>query len=185
MNRLIVGMSGASGAVIGIRLLESMRHFSDWETHLILSRAARQTIRMETEYSEEEVCSLASCIYSTDDVGACVASGTFKTSGMAIVPCSMKTVAGIAIGYSENLLLRAADVALKEKRRLVVVARETPLNAIHLRNMLTLAEMGAMILPPMLSFYNRPDSVQDQVDHIVGKILNSFDLEWSGFRRWK
>lgn len=185
MNRLIVGMSGASGAVIGIRLLESMRQFSDWETHLILSRAARQTIQMETEYSVEEVCSLASCVHSNDDVGACVASGTFKNSGMVIVPCSMKTVAGIASGYSDNLLLRAADVTLKEKRRLVLVARETPFNAIHLRNMLTLAEMGSMILPPMLSFYNQPDSVNDQVTHIVGKILCAFDLELPGFRRWK
>lgn len=184
MNRLIVGMSGASGALIGIGLLKALQQFEDWETHLLLSRAAEQTIRMETDYSIETVRAMASHVHSIDDIGACISSGTFKTAGMVIVPCSMKTVAGIATGYSDSLLLRAADVTLKERRRLVLVARESPLSPIHLRNMLTLAELGAMILPPVLSFYNRPAKVEEHIHHIVGKILCAFDLELPGFRRW-
>lgn len=184
MNRLIVGMSGASGAIIGIELLKAMQQFAKWETHLILSRAAEQTIQMETNYSIEEVQKLASHIHPVNDIGACISSGTFMTAGMVIVPCSMKTAAGIAIGYSDSLLLRAADVTLKEKRRLVLVARESPLSPIHLRNMLTLAELGAVILPPVLSFYNRSDTVEEHIHHIIGKILCSFDLDLPGFRRW-
>jgi polyprenyl P-hydroxybenzoate/phenylacrylic acid decarboxylase-like protein len=183
-KRLVVGISGASGAILGIELLRAMQLVPGWETHLVVSEGARRTIAYETAWTMEAVAALATRFHPIEDVGALVASGTFKTCGMVVIPCSMKTVAGIASGYSDNLLLRAADVVLKERRRLVLVARESPLSEIHLRNLQTVASLGAVILPPVLTFYNRPSSIEDMVRHIVGKVLDVFDLELPDFRRW-
>ena len=183
-RRLVVGISGASGAILGIELLKAMRAMPGWETHLVVSEGARRTIAHETAYTMAEVEALATCHHPIEDVGALVASGTFKTAGMVIVPCSMKTVAGVASGYSDNLLLRAADVALKERRKLVLVARESPLSPIHLRNLQTVADLGVVILPPVLTFYNHPASIEDMARHIVGKVLDVFGLELPQFQRW-
>lgn len=183
-KRLVIGMSGASGAILGINLLETLKENPEWETHLIVSRGAELTILEETDYALNDVLSLADKVYDIKNIGASISSGTFKTEGMIIVPCSMKTVAGVASGYSDNLLLRAADVTIKERRNLVVVARESPLSTIHLRNMLTLAQAGAIIIPPMITYYNKPLSLEDMNRHIVGKILDKFGIEIPGFSRW-
>jgi 4-hydroxy-3-polyprenylbenzoate decarboxylase len=183
-KRLVIGMTGASGAVLGITILEILKENSAWETHLIISRGAELTITQETEYTLKKVINLADKIYDVNNIGAALASGTFKTEGMIIIPCSMKTVAGIASGYSDNLLLRAADVTIKERRKLVIVPRETPLSMIHLRNMLTLAEAGVITLPPMVTYYNKPLCIEDMNRHIAGKILDLFGIEISGFKRW-
>lgn len=183
-KRLVIGMSGASGAILGIEMLRILKENSQWETHLVISRGAEETIIQETEYEPMEVMNLADKVYSVKDIGASIASGTFKAEGMIIVPCSMKTVAGIACGYSDNLLLRAADVMIKERRKLVIVARESPLSTIHLRNMLSLSELGAIIVPPMISYYNKPASLEDLNRHVIGKILDKFDIEVNGFNRW-
>lgn len=183
-KRLVVGISGASGAILGIEILKILRDNSEWESHLVISRGAELTIDDETEYTLEEVRSLADKVYDIKNIGASIASGTFRTEGMVIVPCSMKTVAGIASGYSDNLLLRAADVTIKEKRKLVLAAREAPLSTIHLRNMLTLAEAGAIIIPPVVTYYNKPLSLEDMNRHIAGKILDKFEIDISGFKRW-
>jgi 4-hydroxy-3-polyprenylbenzoate decarboxylase len=183
-KRLVVGISGASGAVLGIELLKAMREMDGWETHLVVSNGGQRTIAHETAFSMEQVAALADRFHPIEDVGALIASGTFKTAGMVVVPCSMKTVAGISTGYSDNLLLRAADVMIKERRRLVLVARESPLSLVHLRNLQSVAELGAVILPPVLTYYNHPASIEDMSRHIVGKILDVFDLELPRFRRW-
>ena len=183
-KRLIVGISGASGAEIGIQLLQAMQRQPEWETHLVISEGARQTIKLETAYSVEQVEALATHCHCLDDVSVGIASGTFKTEGMVVAPCSMKTVAGIAHGYSQNLLLRAADVVIKERRKLVLVARESPLSSVHLNNLLILANAGVVILPPVLTYYHRPATIQDMTTHIVGKILDVFGIELAGFKRW-
>ncbi len=183
-KRLVVGISGASGAILGINLLETMKEFSDWETHLVISKGAELTIKDETEYTIEEVEKLADKVYDIYNIGDSLASGTFKTEGMVIIPCSMKTIAGVASGYSDNLLLRAADVTIKEGRRFVIVSRESPLSVIHLKNMLTLAQAGAMIIPPMVTYYNKPLSIEDMNKQIVAKILDKFGIEVLGFKRW-
>lgn len=183
-KRLVVGISGASGAVIGIRLLQAMQQFPDWETHLVISNGGRRTIEQETGCSIAQVEALATKCHPVEDIGASIASGTFKTEGMVVVPCSMKTLAGVASGFSHNLLLRASDVTLKERRKLVLVVRESPLSAVHLRNMSAAASVGAILLPPVMTFYNRPESIEDMVRHIVGKVVDIFGLELSGFRRW-
>jgi polyprenyl P-hydroxybenzoate/phenylacrylic acid decarboxylase-like protein len=183
-KRLVVGISGASGAILGIELLKAMNSMPGWETHLVISNGARRTIGLETSNTLEEVEALATRHHPIEDVGALVASGTFKTAGMVVVPCSMKTVAGIATGYSDNLLLRAADVTIKERRKLVLVARESPLSPVHLRNLQTVSDLGGIILPPMLTYYNHPSTIEDMTRHIVGKILNVFDLELPHFQRW-
>lgn len=183
-KRLVVGISGASGAILGIELLKILKENPEWESHLVISRGAEATILQETTYKIEEVAALADKVYSIKDIGASIASGTFKTEGMIILPCSMKTLAGIASGYSDNLLLRAADVTIKEKRKLILAVRETPLSTIHLRNMLTLSELGAYIIPPMVTYYNKPESIEDMNHHIVAKILDKFDIEVDGFKRW-
>ena len=144
-----------------------------------------KTLAYESSLSLEDVCHLADQVYPLDDVAASVSSGTFRTEGMVIIPCSMKTLAGIACGYSDNLLLRAADVTLKERRKLVLVTRETPLSQIHLRNMLSLTQTGAVILPPMLTYYNNPQTIEDMTRHIVGKVMAEFGLEHPKFHRWK
>lgn len=183
-KRLIVGMSGASGASLGIELLETLQENPDYETHLVISKGAEETILYETDYTVADVMALADKSHDINNIGASIASGTFRTEGMIIVPCSMKTVAGIACGYSDNLLLRAADVVIKEQRRLVLATRESPLSVIHLRNMLTLAELGAFIIPPMVTYYNKPTSIKEMNRHIIGKILDKFGIEISGFNRW-
>ncbi|NMH98535.1 UbiX family flavin prenyltransferase [Pseudonocardia sp. K10HN5] len=176
-------MTGATGAVLGIRMLEALREL-EVETHLVVSRWARATVAHETPYSIRDVTALASVTYSPDDQGAAISSGSFPTDGMVVAPCSMKTLAGIRTGYGEGLIARAADVTLKERRRLVLVARETPLSAIHLENMLDLTRMGAVILPPMPAFYTRPTSVAEIVDHIVGRALDQFGQSLPSVRRW-
>lgn len=184
-KRLIVGLSGASGAILGIRLLEALQASGAFETHLVITDGARRTILDETEYSLQEVTALADVCHELHDVGASIASGSFPVAGMVILPCSMKTLAGIACGYSENLLLRAADVTLKERRPLVLAVRETPLSPIHLRNMLTLSQAGAVILPPMLSYYTHPQSAEDMTRQFVGKVLDHFGVADGRYRRWK
>src|ERR1700754_33748 len=183
--RLIVGMTGATGAVFGIRLLENLRELPDVETHLVLSRWARTTIELETGLSVAEVSALADVSHNAEDQGATISSGSFKTDGMVIVPCSMKTLAGIRVGYAEGLVARAADVVLKERRRLVLVPRETPLSEIHLENMLALARKGVQMVPPMPAFSNHPATVDDIVDHVTARILDQFDLPASTAKRWK
>ena len=183
-KRIVIGMSGASGSILAIELLRALKNRDEWETHLVISDGAKRTLDFEGSQSFEYVISLADAYHESRDISASIASGTFRTEGMVVIPCSMKTVAGIAHGYSDNLLLRAADVTLKEGRRLVLVARETPLNTIHLKNLLELSQMGAVIMPPVLSFYNGPKSMDDLVYHIVGKILDRFDIPYESFQRW-
>ncbi|WP_316770414.1 non-oxidative hydroxyarylic acid decarboxylases subunit B [Streptomyces sasae] len=182
--RLVVGMTGATGAIIGIRLLEALRTL-DVETHLVLSQWARATIEMESDYSVRGVRALATRAYGPKDQAAAISSGSFRTDGMIVVPCSMKTVAAIRMGYGEGLIGRAADVTLKERRRLVLVPRETPLSEIHLDNMLALSRMGASIVPPMPAFYHRPESIDEIVDHTVARLLDQFDLELPDTPRWE
>lgn len=184
-KRLVVGMSGASGAILGITLLELMKKIKEWETHLVITKGAEDTILGETAYTLEQVKNLADYVYDNKDTGEAIASGTFRTEGMVVIPSSMKTVAGIANGFSDNLLLRAADVTIKEGRKLIIVPRENPLSTIHLRNMLTLAGTGAMIMPPMVSYYNNPGTLDEMNNQIVGKILDKFGIEVIGFKRWK
>jgi 4-hydroxy-3-polyprenylbenzoate decarboxylase len=182
-QRIIVGITGASGAIFGIRTLEALRLLGV-ESHLVLSRWARATIHQETGQSIDQVESLATVSHATDNQAAPISSGSFKTDGMVIAPCSMKTVSAIRTGFSDALLTRAADVVLKERRKLVLVARESPLSEIHLENMLALTRMGAVIFPPVPAFYNRPASVDEMVHHIVGRVLDQFGLEMPGMSRW-
>jgi len=183
-KRMVIGISGASGVPIAIEALRFLKELGQFETHLVVSAGAELTIQQESPLTLEDILSLADVTYDNRELGAAIASGTFKTSGMIIAPCSMKTLAGIAHGYSDNLLLRAADVCLKERRRLVLAVRECPFSAIHLRNMLTLSEMGAIILPPVLTYYVKPCSIGDMTTHIAGKILDIFGLDLPGFNRW-
>lgn len=182
--RLIVGITGATGAPLGVRLLETLREFDGVETHLVMSRWARTTIELETAYGAREVAKLADVVHGSGDQAASISSGSFRTDGMVIAPCSMKTVAGIRAGYADGLVGRAADVALKERRKLVLVPRETPLSEIHLDNMLALSRMGAVMVPPMPAFYNHPSSVDDVVEHVVNRVLDQFDLPAPTARRW-
>lgn len=184
MNRIVIGMSGASGSILGIELLRAFRELEDWETHLVITEGAEITLSYESDLSPEEVRKLADYSYDRRDFAAAISSGTFKTAGMIVIPCSMKTAAGIACGYSDNLLLRAADVTLKEKRRLVLVAREAPLSTIHLKNLLFLSECGATILPPVVSFYTKPETIDDAVRQIIGRVLNCFDIDTEYLKRW-
>ena len=181
-KRLIVGISGASGAPLAVTLLKALKS-TDIETHVIVTHGGELT--MWQECGPDCLEGLADVLYDNRDIGAAPASGSFQTMGMIVIPCSMKTAAGIHSGYSDNLLLRAADVTLKERRKLVLVARETPLSTIHLRNLYELSQMGTVILPPMLSFYQKPDSLEDMTNHIVGKVLNQFGIDTPGFHRWE
>lgn len=184
-KRLIIGMSGASGAPLTIALLKQLKKYEEIETHLIVTEGAKLTLAQETFCTEKEMESMADIVYDNDDIGAAVASGSFLTEGMIVAPCSMKTLAGIVSGYCENLLLRAADVALKERRKLILVTRECPLGTLHLRNMYEASKLGAIILPPVLSFYNHPESLEDSILHICGKILDQFGLEAEDYHRWE
>lgn len=181
VKRLVVGVSGASGAPLAVEALKALRE-AEVETHVVLTHGAQLTLKQECNLESLE--GLADFIYDNRDIGAKPASGSFLTDGMIVVPCSMKTVAGIAGGYSENLLLRAADVTLKEGRKLVLAARETPFSPIHLRNLYELSRMGARIVPPMLTYYQRPKSVEEMTRHIVGKLLDQFNIDVPGFCRW-
>jgi len=181
--RLVVGISGASGAIYGVRALEALQALRV-ETHLVLTDAALQTIRLETEYKRRDVEALATEVHRVDDITSKIAGGSFRTDGMLVIPCSMKTLAGIASGYSDNLLLRAADVTLKERRRLVLVVRETPLSLIHIENMAAVTRAGAVVLPAMPAFYHRPKTVQDLVDQVVGKAFDMLGLDHQLYKRW-
>ncbi|MVO88534.1 UbiX family flavin prenyltransferase [Streptomyces sp. p1417] len=186
-RRIVVGITGATGALYGIRLLQALAAHPGVETHVVMSRWARTTISLETPWTAAEAAALADVSHAADDLGATLASGSFRTDGMAITPCSMKTLAAIRTGYSEGLIARAADVTLKERRRLVLVPRETPLNQIHLENLLTLTRMGAVVMPPVPAFYHRPHTIDDLVDHLVARILDQFGLDtpaprWEGMR---
>ncbi|MGW4124497.1 non-oxidative hydroxyarylic acid decarboxylases subunit B [Nocardia sp. NPDC004711] len=185
VTRIIVGITGASGAPFAVRLLETLREMPQVETHLVMSTWAKSNIEMETRYSTREVAALGDVTYNLGEQGAAISSGSFRTAGMIVVPCSMRTLAGIRHGHADNLICRAADVVLKEHRRLVVVPREMPLNEIHLENMLALSRMGARIVPPMPAFYNQPETIDDIVDHIVTRILDQFDLDAPQARRWR
>jgi 4-hydroxy-3-polyprenylbenzoate decarboxylase len=178
-----VGISGATGAVYGIRLLEFLSK-TDVETHLVVSRSAEKTIRMETQWTLEQVKALATVTYNMEDVGADISSGSFHTEGMAVIPCSIKSLSAIANSYNENLLIRAADVTLKERRKLVLVVRETPLHRGHLSLMLNVADAGGIILPPIPAFYFLPKTMDDLINHTVGRVLDVFGVDHSLFNRW-
>jgi 4-hydroxy-3-polyprenylbenzoate decarboxylase len=183
-TRIIVGLSGASGIIYGIRLLEAARELGV-ETDLIMTETAAEMIEIETSLSPEQVAATATRVHQSNDFTSSLASGSFSHQGMVVIPASMKTVARIACGFADNLLLRAADVALKEHRPLVVVPRETPLSMIHLRNMLTLAQAGAVILPASPGFYHQPVDIQGLVDHVVGKVLDVLSIEHHLYRKWR
>ena len=180
---LLVGMSGGSGVIYGVRLLEVLKRLKV-EAHLIVSTAAQETLVIETGYKVGQVESLATHVYRFNDIAGAPASGTFRTRGMVVIPCSMKTLAGVASGYSDNLLLRAAEVTLKERRPLVLVPRETPLTTIHIENMLRVAQAGAVVLPAMPGFYDRPKTVDDLIDHVVGKVLDVLNIEHDLYGQW-
>ena len=184
MRRLIVGISGSSGAIYGARLVEVLSTIPEVETHLIVSSGAEATISYETDYEPSQVSSWADSVYANSKLGASLASGTFVTSGMIVAPCSMKTLSSIAASYNSTLIARAADVCLKERRKLVLVTRETPLHLGHLRLMSAVTEMGAVVLPPVPGFYTRPKSVAEIVDHTVTKILDQFGIEANLIERW-
>jgi len=181
---LIVGITGASGVIYGIRLLEVLSAAKNIETHLIISEAGEENIRYETDWKIEDVKLLANFWYDIDDIGARLASGSFKRDGMIIAPCTVKTMSALANSYTENLLIRTGDVTLKERKKLILLVRETPLHLGHLRSMEQLSEMGAIIMPPVPAFYYRPETIKEIIDHTVGKILDIFDIEHNLFERW-
>jgi polyprenyl P-hydroxybenzoate/phenylacrylic acid decarboxylase-like protein len=182
--KLTIAITGASGVIYGKRLLEEL-HNRKVETHLVISQAAKKIIKHELKTSEKSLEKMATHVHEVDDWSAPIVSGSYKTDGFIIVPCSMKTLAGIACGFAENVILRAADVALKEKRKLILVPRETPLSSIHLQNMLTLSNQGAYVVPAMPAFYHKPENVDDLVDFVVGRILDLLDIDHSLYKRWK
>ena len=183
MERLIVGISGASGAILGIRLLEVLSKY-DLETHLIVSDAAKRTIEIETDWRVEDVGALANQVHDFNNIGSSISSGSFKSKGMVVIPCTIKTLSAIAYSFNTNLLVRAADVILKERRRLVLVPREMPLHRGHLEAMLKVHDLGGIILPPMLTFYHKPKSVEDMINYLIGKVLDSLDIPHNLFKRW-
>ncbi len=183
--RLIVGITGASGVIYGIRLLEMLREFPEVESHLILSSGAKLNIALETEWQHKAVEGLADVVHKDNDLAASISSGSCKIDGMVIIPCSMKTLSGVANSYADNLIVRAADVTLKEQRRLVLVPRESPLHVGHTRLLHEAATMGAIICPPAPAFYSNPQSVDDIINHTVGRILDLFDLDCATLTRWQ
>jgi flavin prenyltransferase len=182
--KIAVGINGATGVIYGVRLLQVLSAIKGIETHLIISHAGEQTIEIETDYKPLEIKALATCAYPIEDIGARLASGSFLLDGMIIAPCSMKTLSALAHSYADNLLTRTADVVLKERGKLVLLVRETPLHLGHLRNMARVTEMGAIVMPPIPAFYHKPQTIQDIIDHSVGKALDLFRIEHSLFRRW-
>jgi 4-hydroxy-3-polyprenylbenzoate decarboxylase len=183
-KRLIVGLSGASGVIYGIRTLMHLRALADVETHLVLSETGRINIQIETTYQVDEVKAMADVVHHPDNLAATISSGSFKTEGMIVVPCSIKSLSAIVYSHADNLLARAADVCLKEKRKLVLVVRETPLHKGHLEMMVKAADLGALILPPMPAFYHKPETIEDLIDQTIGKVFDYLDLEHHLFRRW-
>ncbi|MGF6101521.1 UbiX family flavin prenyltransferase [Enterobacter sp. A4] len=187
MKRLIVGLSGASGAIYGVRLLQVLRDVAEVETHLVMSQAARQTLSLETDLSLRDVQAMADVVHDARDIAASISSGSFKTAGMVILPCSIKTLSGIVNSYTDTLVTRAADVVLKERRPLVLCVRETPLHLGHLRLMTQAAELGAVIMPPVPAFYHRPASLDDVINQTVNRVLDQFDIDLPEdlFTRWQ
>lgn len=183
MRRLIVGMTGSTGAIFGVRFLEALKH-AEVESHLVISKWAQRTIEHETNYTLDQVRALASVVHGSGDMAATISSGSFLTDGMVVIPCSMRTLGGIANGYGEHLVHRAADVILKERRKLVLVVRETPLSQVHLENMLKLSRIGVIMLPPVPAFYNHPQTVDDIVNHIVARVLDQFGIPAPFAKRW-
>lgn len=185
MHRLIVGITGASGAIYGIRALQALRQAGGVETHLIVSAAANQTIVAETDFSVSEVRDLADVVHNEKDIGASLSSGSFRTLGMLIAPCSVKTLGGLANSYDDNLVVRAADVCLKERRRVVLMLRETPLHLGHIELMERVTRAGAIVMPPVPAFYHRPETIDDIVNQTVGRVLDLFDIDPGIVKRWK
>ncbi len=183
-RRLIVGISGATGAIYGVRILEILAKFADIETHLVLTKAGKMTIQVETRYSVKDVEAMADVVHDINNIGASIASGSFRTEGMVIAPCSMKSMGSLAHSIGGDLLVRAADVVLKERKKLVLVARETPLHLGHLEAMALLTRMGAIIFPPVPAFYHRPKTLDDVVNQTVTRILDQFDIDVKLFHRW-
>jgi polyprenyl P-hydroxybenzoate/phenylacrylic acid decarboxylase-like protein len=184
-RRLIVAITGATGSIYGIRILETLRRIGSWETHLIVSEAGALNAWQDHRLTRKDIGKLADVVHNVRDVGASIASGSFITHGMVIAPCSMKTLAGVAHGFSDNLITRAADVILKERRRLVLLPREAPLNLVHLRNMVAVTEAGAIVFPPVPAFYSHAKTIDDLVNHTVGRVLDLFGVEHAGIRRWQ
>jgi 4-hydroxy-3-polyprenylbenzoate decarboxylase len=184
-RRIIIGMAGASGVIYGVKMLGLLKEMKDIETHLIISESGKRNIEIETEYKAEEVAAMADVVYNDKDVGAALSSGSFLTEGMVVIPCTIKTLSGIANSYTTNLLVRAADVTLKEKRKLVLVVRETPLHKGHLRLMTMAADIGAHILPPVPSFYHQPKTIDDIINQTIGKIFDYLQIEHHLFKRWE
>jgi polyprenyl P-hydroxybenzoate/phenylacrylic acid decarboxylase-like protein len=184
-RRLIVAMTGATGSIYGLRILERLRALGDWETHLIVSDAGMLNVWQEYRLARKDVQRLADVVHNVRDVGASIASGSFITAGMVIAPCSMKTLAAVAHAFADNLITRAADVVLKERRRLVLITREAPLNLAHIRNMAAVTEMGGVIFPPVPAFYSRAKTIDDLVNHTVGRVLDLFGVEHEAIARWQ
>ncbi|MFQ5682161.1 MAG: UbiX family flavin prenyltransferase [Candidatus Binatia bacterium] len=184
MRRLIVGISGATGAIYGVRILETLARVKDIETHLVMTRAGKMTIQVETPYSPKDVESMADVVHDISNVGASISSGSFRTEGMVIAPCSMKSMGGIALSVGGDLLVRAADVVLKERKKLVLVVRETPLHLGHLESMTSLTRIGAVIFPPVPAFYHRPKTLDDVINQTVTRILDQFGIDVALFERW-
>lgn len=187
LKRLIVGLAGASGTIYGIRLLEILRTVEDVETHLVMSAAAKRVALLETEYKIKEIEALADHLYSFNDIAAAISSGSYRTMGMIVIPCTMKTLSGIVHSYSDNMLLRAADVVLKDQRKLVIVPRETPIHLGHARLIVQAIELGAVIMPPVPAFYHRPQTLDDIINQTVNRVLDQFgiELEQDLFQRWQ
>jgi polyprenyl P-hydroxybenzoate/phenylacrylic acid decarboxylase-like protein len=183
-QRLIVGMTGATGSIYGLRILEALRRKGGWETHLIVSDAGMLNAWQEYRLARKDIAKLADVVHNVRDVGASISSGSFVTAGMVIAPCSMKTLAAVAHGFSDNLISRAADVVLKERRRLVLITREAPLNLAHIRNMAAVTEMGGVIFPPVPAFYSQAKTIDDLVNHTVGRVLDLFGVDIAGLKRW-
>jgi polyprenyl P-hydroxybenzoate/phenylacrylic acid decarboxylase-like protein len=184
-KRLIVGITGATGSIYGLRILEALRAAGGWESHLVVSEAGMLNAWQEYKLARKDIQKLADVVHSVRDIGASVASGSFITEGMVIAPCSMKTLSGVAHAYSDNLITRAADVVLKERRRLVLLTREAPLNLAHLRNMVAVTEMGGIVFPPVPAFYSGAKTIDDLVNHSVGRVLDLFGVEHDSIKRWK
>ena len=184
-QRLIVAMTGATGSIYGLRILETLRRKGGWETHLIVSDAGMLNAWQEYRLARKEITKLADVVHNVRDVGATISSGSFITAGMVIAPCSMKTLSAVANGFSDNLISRAADVILKERRRLVLITREAPLNLAHIRNMASVTEMGGVIFPPVPAFYSRAKTIDDLVNHTVGRVLDLFGVAHDNIRRWQ
>lgn len=185
MKRIIIGITGASGAIYGVRTLQTLRAAGEIETHLVLSPSGKRTIVEETDWSVEDVEALADVVHAHRDIGASIASGSFRTAGMLVAPCSIKSLSGIVNSYDDNLLTRAADVCLKERRTLVLLVRETPFHLGHIELLAQAARYGAVVLPPVPAFYNRPQTIDDIVNHTVGKALDQFGIPHQLFKRWK